>query len=304
MLNIKQVDIAIITTCNFTCKYCRGNPGKRNRMPLNEVINIINNFKDISDIKKIRLDGGEPFLYGEEIFKIIEHNQKNDIETGIFTNASLIGKTISAQRIKDYENLKLIVTLHTINNSSELNTTINGLHALAEKNILPELIIIVSKKHIEFIAETLKHIPKRYYKVTFRPMIPIGKAFENWKEGFHALNKKETENFLSLIDNLKNKFQNLVFHNSLPNEEIYNGYHSKNNSYTLHINTDGILLPSFAASTEDYLGSAINKIALIKKMSDPNILDYLKKADTAIVNRIKIKEKPKTQNVIVNKINQ
>ncbi|BBB89505.1 MAG TPA: radical SAM protein [Methylomusa anaerophila] len=149
MIKIKRLDIALTTLCNFTCKYCRGNPGERKKIPFEEVRIILENFSEYA-LEAIRLDGGEPFIYGNEIFSIIEYAARKGMTTGIFTNASLLDRQI-VKRLQEYIGLQLFVTLHTINEKNEFEATLNGLYLLAEYKILPELIIVVSKKHIPTI---------------------------------------------------------------------------------------------------------------------------------------------------------
>lgn len=47
LIIINRLDIALTTLCNFTCSYCRGNPGERTKLPYNEVITIIDNFYEL-----------------------------------------------------------------------------------------------------------------------------------------------------------------------------------------------------------------------------------------------------------------
>lgn len=300
MISIKRVDIALTTLCNFTCEYCRGNPGMRNKIPKKDVFKIIDNFSEIG-VEFIRLDGGEPFMYGEEIIDIIEYALSKNIKVGIFTNGSLIDCEM-AKRLKKYSDLKLYVTLHILNKDNEFKATIRGLNELDRYNVPTELIIIVSKNHINSIVSTIDILPNLNYKITFRPIIPIGKAFKNMDKGFSSLNEDDVSQFGYVFKQLKTNFKTLNLVNEISAiHEKKAGYHNKNNNFILHVNTDCNLLPSFASGSSDFLGSALDKKSIINKLHNPETLEYLKNADSAVLKRIDGKEMPLQPNVILGK---
>lgn len=296
MIIINRLDIALTTLCNFTCSYCRGNPGERTKLPYNEVITIIDNFYELG-IKNIRLDGGEPFLYGNEIFNIIEYAKDKGIQVGIFTNASVINKEI-AKRISQYSNLTLYVTLHILNKAQEFEMTLKGLEEIAKCNIDVELILIVSKRSISKLLTSLQKIPNYRYKIIFRPIIPIGKAFQNINEGYSSLSEDDIKEFESIVEEIKNRFDNFEIVNEISNvHKKKDGYHNKKNGFVIHVNTNSELLPSFAAGTSKFLGSALDKKNIKEKLVNNKTFEYLINADNAVLNRINGKEKPLQENI-------
>src|SRR5512143_1035448 len=166
MLVVKRLDIALTTSCNFTCGYCRGDPGRRKRMPVGEVTAIIDNFRELG-LRAIRLDGGEPFLYGDGLFAILEHARARGVQVGIFTNGSLLTEA-AVEKLSRHPGLELFVTLHTVNREEELVGTFEGLRLLAAHGILPELLVVVSRNHVPTIRSALARLPPHPYRVTFR----------------------------------------------------------------------------------------------------------------------------------------
>lgn len=296
MIRIKRLDIALTTLCNFTCSYCRGNPGERKIIPYGEAIRIIDNFSELG-VKSIRLDGGEPFLYGEDIFRIMEYAGKKGMEVGIFTNASLINEDI-AKKISLQPNVTLYITLHILNKEQELEATLKGLREIAKYNIAAELILIVSKKSLSKLFVSIKKIPDYNYKIIFRPIIPIGKAFENMAEGYASLNEEDLNEFEVILKEIKEQFGRFEIVNEITSlHEKKDGYHNRKDGFVLHVNTNSELLPSFAAGKSKFLGSALDIEGIKEKLADSKCLEYLLNADRAVLNRINGEEIPLQPNI-------
>ncbi|MGB8450861.1 MAG: radical SAM protein [Anaerocolumna sp.] len=296
MIHIKRLDIALTTLCNFTCSYCRGNPGERKMIPYKEVVGIIDNFSEFG-VKSIRLDGGEPFLYGKDIFNIMEYAGEKGMEVGIFTNASLINEDM-AKKLSQLPHVVLYVTLHILNKEHELEATLKGLKEIAKYNIPAELIIIVSKKSMQKLLVSIKKVPDYNYKVIFRPIIPIGKAFDNMDEGYASLNEEDVKEFEGILHEIKAQFGRLEIMNEITNiHQKKDGYHNRKDGFVLHVNTNGELLPSFAAGTSKFLGSALDMDMIKAKLADSKTLDFLLNADKAVLNRINGEELPLQSNI-------
>lgn len=299
MINIKRVDIALTTLCNFNCSYCRGKPGERTKIPYKDVETIIDNFFELG-VTNVRLDGGEPFLYGKEIFNIIDHITSKGMQVGIFTNASLIGVN-TAKKLSEYPNITLYVTLHILNDIHEFESTIRGLKEIGKHNINVELIQIVSKKNLSKILSSMQEVPDFDYKIIFRPIIPIGRAFENMAEGFASLNEDDIKEFKSILSQIENKFKKLKIVDEISKvHSKKDGYHNKDDGFVLHVNTNGELLPSFAAGTSKYLGSALDMQSIRSRLSEDMTYEYLIDADSAVLNRINGAEKPLQASINLN----
>lgn len=299
MIKIKRIDIALTTLCNFNCSYCRGKPGERTKIPYKDVDTIIDNFFELG-VTNVRLDGGEPFLYGKEIFNIIDHLTSKGMQAGIFTNASLIDEE-TAEKLTEYPNVTLYVTLHILNEIHEFESTIKGLKEIAKHNINVELILIVSKKNISKILSSIQKVPDFDYKIIFRPIIPIGRAFENIDQGFASLNESDIKEFKSILSKIENKFEKLKIVDEISKvHSKKDGYHNKDDGFVLHVNTNGELLPSFAAGTSKYLGSALDLEAIRSKLSDDKTYEYLIDADSAVLNRINGAEMPLQASINLN----
>lgn len=299
MINIKRIDIALTTLCNFNCSYCRGKPGERTKIPYRDVNTIIDNFFELG-VTNFRLDGGEPFLYGKEIFNIIDHITSEGMRAGIFTNASLIDEE-TAKKLTEYPNVTLYVTLHILNDIDEFESTIKGLKEIAKHNLNVELILIVSKKNLSKILSSIQKVPDFDYEIIFRPIIPIGRAFENIDQGFDSLNESDIKEFKSILSEIENKFEKIKIVDEISKvHSKKDGYHNKDDGFVLHVNTNGELLPSFAAGTSKYLGSALDIEAIKSKLSDDKTYEYLINADSAVLNRINGSEKPLQASIKLN----
>ncbi len=296
MIRIERVDIAITTICNFTCSYCRGNPGERKRLPLDEIKHIISNFIELG-ARNFRLDGGEPFTYGDELFDVLEYLDERKLKCGIFTNASLINeKTID--KLKKYKDLTLFVTLHILNVANEFEKTLSGLKLLSKTDINVELILIVSKKNIPILEEKLVDIAELGFQLTLRPIIPIGKAFENMEQGFGALTELDVERIEVLLKNEKEKYPSFNVVNAISDiHKKKDGYHDKSEGFVLHVNTNSEILPSFAAGTSKYLGSALDLEQMKKKLEGETVIHFLKSADSAVLERINGTEQPTNEQI-------
>jgi MoaA/NifB/PqqE/SkfB family radical SAM enzyme len=270
-------------------------------MPVEDVAVILHNFKHFG-VAHIRLDGGEPFLYGEEaLFKIIELAHSLDMKVGIFTNASTINGRL-ASRIKQTAGLELIVTLHCLNQPNQIRSTLAGLRALAAQEVYPELVMIVSRRHIPAMRTVLAQLPFHTYRVTFRPLIAVGKAYANWDDGFESINAQDWAHFLATYSELQQAFSHLEFVNAVPNpqEEMQDyGYHKSQEGFILHIDTDGNLLASFSAIADTRLGSALDPASVMEKCQAPETASFLLNADKAMLERISATEKPASNSLVI-----
>jgi MoaA/NifB/PqqE/SkfB family radical SAM enzyme len=297
MSSIHRLDIAITTKCNFTCPYCRGEPGCRETLPLNEAKTVIKNFAQLG-VTHIRLDGGEPFLVGEAIFELIELAQADGLRVGIYTNASAIDAPV-ARRLATYPELELIVTLHCLNRPAELQATLRGLTILAEHAMFPDL-VVVATRHLRKIRSTLERLPEHRYQLTFRPLIPVGKAFELWDKGFAPLSLAESAELKAEIDALSRAFPRLQFACTVPGmqEDLQApGYHKQAEGFVLHVDTDANVLASFSAGEDKRLGSALDLVSLRQHCLTEEGASFLARADRAILERITNPSKPVAANI-------
>lgn len=112
---IDKVFFDITQRCNGNCIYCFTNSVNSKKdinteISVEEIIKTIKELNKIN-IKKVSFGGGEPFL--KDIVKIIE-NSPDDTKISITTNGSILNDDI-LDTLKKYENVKLTISLDTLN---------------------------------------------------------------------------------------------------------------------------------------------------------------------------------------------
>ena len=78
----KTVNFRTSYHCNSECKFCYNfsSPLRKNEfMPINTILEIIEQMPEIG-IKRIIVSGGEPFLYLDNVLKIVKHACENDVK--------------------------------------------------------------------------------------------------------------------------------------------------------------------------------------------------------------------------------
>lgn len=85
---LESLEIGITSRCNLSCEYCCAY-GKDEQQVLDgdRVISLI---RDLKDLKRVKLSGGEVLLYFEECLKIVSYCSEHQIETQINTNGTLL----------------------------------------------------------------------------------------------------------------------------------------------------------------------------------------------------------------------
>lgn len=92
--------------CNYSCDYCLqkdiGNPDERSKITTTEKIIEQIDKLDLSNLDKIDLWGGEPFLYWKSIMPIMQHFDRPGLTWFISTN----GTTLLPKHINFFKSLK------------------------------------------------------------------------------------------------------------------------------------------------------------------------------------------------------
>ncbi|MBL7147684.1 MAG: radical SAM protein [Nanoarchaeota archaeon] len=103
----------ITDRCNFSCQQCsiwKKKTGKE--LTTNEWEVIIKKLKNQLKIRVIKFTGGEPLLR-HDIFRLIEFCKKNNLFTGMSTNAYLIDKE-NAKKLKDAGLNEIFISIDSI----------------------------------------------------------------------------------------------------------------------------------------------------------------------------------------------
>ena len=294
-MKIAQIVIELLTNCNFVCPYCRDTSGEKKVLSYDEVKGIVNCFKKFG-IRKVQLDGGEPFLY-KDITQLIEFITGQGLEAGIYTNASVITKE-TAKSISKYSNIKLCVTLHPLNPEKQIQATIDGIRNLTEAGIYPQLVYVINTLSYKKLPFILNQLPKGTYTFLLNPIVQSGRAFDN---GIKTLDTEQRKEFRDIVEQAKETYKNINFVDnvSVDNENlrIEKIQMNQEEEFALHINTDGYVLPFFSADNSTAIGNINDLAELEKLLFEPETMTYLEHSKLAMKKRIQ-----GTQNSVQRKI--
>lgn len=185
---MKKVTFLITNSCNFNCKHCFVNAGKKLESELvdEKKYEAIDKLCDLG-VRKITFSGGEP-LMNKNIFNYIEYAKNKGVEIGFLTNGLLLSKE-KINRLKSLVNTfsislysqdilgitdelykryicKMIRVLKKLT-SMKFNFKITIPISMVNQKKAIELIEMIYKEKIK--AETI-----RVYMIT-----PLGRAKEN-----------------------------------------------------------------------------------------------------------------------------
>ncbi|NLC48353.1 MAG: radical SAM protein [Tenericutes bacterium] len=114
--------------CNLNCFYCHheGYTGKEQLSYDQAKLNQIKDFCVNNNIYDIAITGGEPFVYHENLFMLLNTFNENDFKITLNTNAVLIDKYI--HELKTYDEIEFHINFSSLN--SEIHKTIVGQESL------------------------------------------------------------------------------------------------------------------------------------------------------------------------------
>lgn len=191
--------ILITNKCNSNCIMCPISAAQRKNSGIENIDNLMNICCQIpSDIPHITITGGEPFILGEDIFRLFQYfrDNLNDIEYLLLTNGRIFSN-------KDYFNtfiqtkphyMTVGIPIHGFNESTHdcitrtrnsFKQTVNGLKRLLSADVKVELRVVVSKinyKYLDKIAQFICDELHNVYKVNFVGLEMLGNARINIKQ--------------------------------------------------------------------------------------------------------------------------
>jgi MoaA/NifB/PqqE/SkfB family radical SAM enzyme len=85
---LEALEIGLTSKCNFNCDYC-GAYNRENKESLSAEV-VIELIKELPDLKRIRLSGGEVTLLFDDCLRIVEFCTSKGIESQINTNGSAL----------------------------------------------------------------------------------------------------------------------------------------------------------------------------------------------------------------------
>ena len=88
-MKLSGLHLLLTYQCNLECDHCFawGSPWQNGTMTLHIIREILKQAKDISTVKRIYFEGGEPFLYYAVLVKGIQEAAQMDFQVGIVSNS-------------------------------------------------------------------------------------------------------------------------------------------------------------------------------------------------------------------------
>ncbi|MCL2860146.1 MAG: radical SAM protein [Oscillospiraceae bacterium] len=230
------VKVQLTRTCNLKCSFCSQADFRDN-----SVVNVdefINNVLDIAKPRLLIFTGGEPITKYQELERLLIYCKNNKIETGIFTNATLIDDEI-ANNMKQLsvDWIRTSINGHTkeIHELSypegSFDKLINGIKSLQKAGIYVKLRTTVTVNNQNYIEDLIKFVIELGIKeLDFRPYLELGDCNPHLN---NALNKDEIIKACSRLILYKSKYKDVIDIKLLPNwfDFLYNDVLDKENNY-------------------------------------------------------------------------
>lgn len=155
--------LLMTNSCNLKCNYCFVEKEKE-VLEFDTYLEILNKYKD--KISRITFFGGEPLLYFDNILKIIDYNDKNNINVNynINTNGLLLNKKVIDLCIK--KNILLNVSIDGNKESNILNRCNEKEFNILYKNIVEAknrncdiyVNYVVTPNNLEYLVDGTKFL--------------------------------------------------------------------------------------------------------------------------------------------------
>lgn len=219
MYPMEWIKIQLTRKCNLNCKYC-----SQAEFDRTHDLNIETLKKSVIEPSKIRLliiSGGEPLVCLEKLLDIVSFCSKKGIETGIFSNATLITDE-KARLLKDAGISWIRVSVnghnaitHELSYPKEsFERTINGIKILLKNDIYVKVRSTITKCNINSIEDITNFVENMGIKeIDFRPYLHLGECNPH---GDYALDTESELEALTQLIKLQEKKEN-IYIKLLPN---------------------------------------------------------------------------------------
>lgn len=183
---IINLQIAITGKCNLKCKHCYDYSSRNNSdLPFDKIKDIITQAKSLGVIQ-IDITGGEPLLRNDN-FQIFELLQKNNFETGLFTNGVLLSND-KIDKFIDLEINQFRISLDGFKashnsfrgRSDAYHKTLNAIQYI-KKHTNTDIIVntIVNTLNKNELMKFLQFLKKMKLKYKIDTIIPQGNALKH-----------------------------------------------------------------------------------------------------------------------------
>lgn len=234
------IKVQLTRSCNLKCTFCSQADFRENKTI--DVNLFIKNVLEVAKPRLLIITGGEPLTKLDELYKLLEYCQNNDIETGIFSNATLVNEEI-ATKLKKYDVNWVRVSINgfkaEIHEKSypvgTYDLLVKGIKNLKDAGIYVKCRTTVTKNNQNYIEDLIKFIASLGIKeLDFRPYLELGDCNP------HQANSLSTEELIkncAKLINYKKKYKENIQIKLLPNwfDFIYSDIIDDDEKYSVEV---------------------------------------------------------------------
>lgn len=213
------INIYLTWMCNFKCIHCwvEGDSEKRSLLDIQRVLRFIKESKD-EGISSVRITGGEPLIYKNELMHIISYVRELGLECQIETNAYLFDDEVIDFLSKNQ--VSCGVSLNGYN--SEMNDnftmkagafekTVKNIKKALEKNVKIGIITCVGKYNFNEFEKIIEFaLGLGVANVKLNPVTNCGRGTELYEMGL-IFNEEEQWQFFNKYKLLRQTYGNKLF---------------------------------------------------------------------------------------------
>ena len=200
-----SVILAVISKCNFHCKYCRVVKPKKSDMSTEQILSLLDQMAD-AGTQRISFTGGEPLLR-DDMGKIVNYAKKKGLYVTLSSNGSFL-----PEKMDDVKNVDALIL--TLDGSSahdkyrkkgSYNQLINAIKLVKANNINVWTTTVLNNHSINDIDEILRFAKELDIKTYFAPLMQIPKltgvidelfpTIEKQKESINKIIKRKKEGY-------------------------------------------------------------------------------------------------------------
>ncbi len=281
---IAQADIEITNICNLACSYCRGSNGKQKNLSKQTVYKILENIAQW-EIPATIFNGGEPGIRKADLIDFAKFASSLGLRPGMYSNGTLIDKEF-AKRISEIENYRAVISIHSLNPKKDLDKTYAGIKYLNSFGVIPEIFLLMTSKNVNNLERLIGDISENdLSKVSLLQFAPVGVGY-NYKKFVLS-----TQNRILIHQKVKSLEGNVPFELNcavdLTEKEALDKLRNIEppKKVTLHINSDGMIVPFYAGAEDTVLGKAYDSAEFTEILSNPLTYEFFENAMCAFVKR-------------------
>lgn len=215
---LSYVNIYITWNCNFRCIHCwvEGEVVQNSLLDINKVKRFIKESKDIG-AQTVRITGGEPLSYKNELMEIISYNFSLGMKSEIETNAFLFDNAFIEFLYKN--NVSCGISLNGYNSETNDSFTgkkgsfdivVNNIKEALNAGVDLSVVTCVGKYNIDYFEKSLEFIYSLgVSSVKINPVSNCGRGNELYDKGL-IFSDEELIDFYGYYKKLRGKYEGKI----------------------------------------------------------------------------------------------